>query len=186
MNELTLAEKEYLDRSLKTLDDLKQFLCTETCSSDDISPQRLYSYLARAKIILGNLNLSISFAGNLMAKHYLMAKLSMFPFDAARKAQGAPGLDIDARTIDGKRVVAEVKTTDPYLIDDLGAAQKTEFRKDFEKLKNAVAEHKFFFVTEVKSFGVMKKKYAREIPGVTVVLLTTGEEHQIAATAAQV
>ena len=76
-----------------------------------------------------------------------------------------------------KRVIAEVKTTDPYLIDDLGAAQKTEFRKDFKKLMHAQAEYKFFFVTEARTFAAMRKKYAREIPGVSVVLLTTGEEY---------
>jgi hypothetical protein len=112
-----------------------------------------------------------------MAKHYLMSKLPMSSFDAAQKPQGAPGLDIDARTIDGKRVVAEVKTTDPYQIEDLGAAQKTEFRKDFEKLRSVQAAHKFFFVTEVRTFEAMRKKYAREIPGITVVLLTTGDEY---------
>jgi hypothetical protein len=33
-------------------------------------------------------------------------------------------------------------------------------------------------VTEARTFEAMKKKYASEIPGVTVVLLTTGDEHQ--------
>jgi hypothetical protein len=178
MDGLTMAEKEYLERSLKNLDNLRHFLCAEGCSPETTSPEAFYRYLAKAKLILGNLNLSVSFAGNLMAKHYLTAKLPMIPFDAAQKPQGAPGLDVDARTADGKRVVAELKTTDPYLIHDLGAAQKTEFRKDFEKLKIARAEHKFFFVTEARTFEAMKRKYAREIPGITVVLLTTGEEYQ--------
>jgi hypothetical protein len=177
MTDLTTAERAYLARSVKILDDLKQFLCAETCNFETISPLAFYSYIAKAKLILGNLNLSVSFAGNLMAKHYLMGIFTMTPFDAAQKPQGAPGLDIDATTIDGKRVVAEIKTTDSYLTNDLGAQQKAEFRKDFEKLRSAQAEHKFFFVTEARTFEAMKKKYAREIPGVTVVLLTTAEEY---------
>jgi len=177
MDELTTGERSYAEQSLKTLADLNNFLSTHACCIETSSPRDLYQHLAKVKLILGNLNLSVSFAGALMAKHYLMGKLPMSCFDIARKPQGAPGLDIDARTIDGARVVAELKTTDPYLINDLGAAQKTEFRKDFEKLRNVQAEHKFFFVTEARTFQTMKKKYAREIPGITVVLLTTGDEH---------
>ncbi len=177
MNQLTTAEKSYIERSLKTLDDLKAFLCAEGCSSATTSSRDFYKYLAKAKLLLGNLNLSVSFAGSLMAKEYLVAKFPMAPFDVAQKPQGAPGLDIDAKTTEGARVVGEIKTTDPYLIEDLGAAQRTEFRKDFEKLRIAKADYKFFFVTERRTFDAMKKKYAREIPGITIVLLTTGEEY---------
>lgn len=177
MDQLTAGERSYLEEGFKTLDDLRTFLSSEVCSGATTSPLDLYRYLAKAKLILGNLNLRVSFAGNLMAKEYLLKKFPMIPFDVAKKPQGAPGLDIDARTTEGARVIGEIKTTDPYLITDLGAAQKTEFRKDFEKLRNAKADYKFFFVTEERTFDAVKKKYAREIPGISIVLLTTGENH---------
>jgi hypothetical protein len=136
MTGLTAAEKDYLERTLKSLESLKHFLCTEFCSPDTSSPWEFYSYLAKAKRILGNLNLGMSFAGNLMAKHYLTIKLPMIAFDAAQKPQGAPGLDIDVRTVDGQRVVAEVKTTDPYLIQDSGFGRSSENRIQ-ERLRKA-------------------------------------------------
>ena len=70
----------------------------------------------------------------------------------------------------------------PYGIGDLaklGAGQKTSFIKDFEKLKKAQANYKFFFVTEMRAFEIMKKRYAREIPGITVVLLPSGDEYAV-------
>jgi hypothetical protein len=74
-------------------------------------------------------------------------------------------------------VVAEIKTTVPYQHVDFGAQQIVTFKKDFAKLASADAAHKFLFVTEASAFTVLKKpKYLAQIPGVHLVLLTTGEE----------
>ena len=99
------------------------------------------------------------------------------PFDAAEKAQGAPGLDIDETTSKHQRVIAEIKTTHPYKEDDLGAQQIDSFKKDAAKLKAERAEHKFFFVTDRATFEVMKKRRYRDLfEGIRVVLLPSGEE----------
>ncbi len=111
----------------------------------------------------------------------------MQPFDVAAKAQGAPGLDIDAMTEDGERVVGEIKTTVPYNGPDLGASQQATFQKDFDKLRAAEAERKYFFVTNEAVFRLMQRsRYARELEGVTVVLVTTGEEYRVSATESHV
>lgn len=113
----------------------------------------------------------MSFIATLMAKEYLGSVLDMAPFDAALKPQGAPGLDIDERTQRGDRVVAEIKTTVPYLGADLGAAQKTSFLKDFAKLRIAEAPYKFFFLTNPDAYNAVMRRYAAEVVGVSVVLL---------------
>jgi len=135
----------------------------------------LYSYLGRLKAIQGNTNNDVSLVACLMAKEYLNGHLDMKPFDAASKPQGAAGLDMDERTTAGARVVGEIKTTMPYGPSDLGAAQKSSFEKDFKKLNGAAAARRFFFVTERRTFELMRVKYKSKIPGVTVVLLPSGE-----------
>ncbi len=117
----------------------------------------------------------MSFIAALMAKEYLCSAFPMADFDIGTKAQGAPGLDIDERTIEGHRVIGEIKTTTPYAGSDLGAQQRAMFEKDFAKLNKEDAPHKFFFVTDRATFQVVKRKYHTRIPGVTVVLLPLGE-----------
>jgi hypothetical protein len=71
----------------------------------------------------------------------------------------------------GERIVGEIKTTVPYGKNDLGAQQKTTFRKDFKKLNEANAPHKFFFVTSRRTFEIMQARYAHLIPDVQIILL---------------
>src|SRR2546427_8105868 len=129
-----------------------------------------FAFLAGMKAIVGNGDMDVSLVAALIAREYLCNRLPMRPYDAAAKAQGAPGLDIDERTLDGERVVGEIRTTEPYT-NDLGAKQKEMFRKDFAKLNTADAPHKFFFVTSRRAYDLMKRRYVREIHGVVVVLL---------------
>ena len=64
------------------------------------------------------------------------------------------------------------------MVKDFGAQQVTSFKKDFVKLNSALAEHKFLFVTHELAFTALQKsKYCSQIPGVKIVLLTTGEEY---------
>ena len=133
------------------------------------------SFLAGIKSIVGNSDNDSSLVASLMARHWLCSRLQMRPYDAVKKSQNAPGLDIDELTLDGRRVVAEIKTTEPYQRNDFGAAQLASVRKDFTKLNAVEAGHRFFFVTTRRAFDVVRAKYAAEIPLVTTVLLTTGE-----------
>ncbi|MGH9208737.1 MAG: hypothetical protein ACRD1G_19690 [Acidimicrobiales bacterium] len=111
-----------------------------------------------------------------MAKEYLTRKLPLRPFDAAKKAMGASGLDIDESLPDGSRVIGEIKATIPYGKTNLGSQQKSSFRSDLAKLNREPARHIFFFVADEQTFRLVQSRYAASIPGVTVVQLTTGEE----------
>ena len=68
----------------------------------------------------------------------------MSAFDADAKAQGAPGIDIEFRTQDGRRIAAEIKTTFPYQ-PGFGAKQREMISKDIEKLKKSNADVKVPF-----------------------------------------
>ncbi len=86
-------------------------------------------------------------------------------------------MDIDVKLQDGRHLVAEIKTTSPYKSNDLGAQQINSFKKDFKILREAIAEIKIFFVTEPRTFKLMKlDKYKTLLTGVQVVLLPSGEE----------
>jgi hypothetical protein len=140
-------------------------------------PTDWYSYLASFKGELGNIYNDVSLLATMMAKEFLQACFELPDFDAAAKPQGAAGLDVDVRTQQGSRVIAEIKTTSPYGSGDLGAQQGETFRKDAGKLTRTPAEHRFFFVTERSTFDVLKKpKYREMFAGIRVVLLPSGEE----------
>jgi len=130
---LTSREQAAVQRILDRITELAQFLEQSPMPADP-APEVLYEFLARMKQIQGNTDNGASLVACLLAKRYLNAHLDMEPFDVALKPQGAPGLDIDERTLTGKRVVGEIKTTVPYGARDLGAAQQYSFEKDFQKL----------------------------------------------------
>ena len=167
---LTEAERARCNEIMRRIERLQALLAAEMLGSPD-NPAAWYKYLAATKQIQGNLSNDISFLACLMAKRYLAQQHGVSGFDASTKAQGAPGLDIDVRTIDGRRVIAEIKTTDPYLRVDFGAQQKQKFREDFAKLKKAPADLKYLFVTEARTYQILLAKYAAEIPDVRIVLL---------------
>ncbi len=144
---------------------------------DSNNPAEWYAFLSSLRQIQGNLSNDLSFVATLLAKRYLNDKFGI-DFDAAEKPQGAPGIDIDVQTTDGQRIVGEIKTIAPYQANDFGAQQAASFKKDFVKLAAATAAHKFLFVTEPRAFTVIRAtKYTKQIPGVRIVLLTTGEEY---------
>ena len=173
---LTAREAEYFESIIERVQRLNEFLSEHQAPKLGDS-RDWYSFLAAFKAIQGNLNNSISFVATFMAKEFLCQRFDIYSFDAAGKAQGAPGLDIDVRTEDGLRVIAEIKTTYPYKSNDLGAQQKAAFKRDFKKLNSTDADEKIFFVTEQRTFDMMRReKYKSQLPGVHIVLLTTGEE----------
>jgi len=169
--EHTLNEQGQLAAVQQRIEDLRVHLCEHPGPLADTPVHEWFAFLASIKAIVGNASNDASLLACLMAKHWLCRELPMQPFDVALKPQGAPGLDIDAKTISGERVIGEIKTTAPYHGHDLGAAQKLTFDKDFRKLEEAVAVHKFFFVTDDATFAVVQRRYLDHLPGGTVVLL---------------
>ena len=173
---LTDREQKYCDEIADRIDRLRALLTAKSLGRQG-SPAVWYDFLAALKQIQGNTSNDLSFIATLLAKHYLAQKHQV-SFCAAEKPQGAPGIDIDVTTPNGQRVIGEIKTTTPYQAVDFGAQQAEMFKKDFAKLAAAKAKYKYLFVTESTAFEVLKKpKYLKLMPGVRIVLLKTGEEH---------
>ena len=170
---MTENERQALVQILRRLTDLKDFLNQPGLPDTSTGLHEWLFYLDAIKQITGNASNGMSLVGCMMAKEYLSQNLPMKPYDAALKPQGASGLDVDEQTIDGRRVIGEVKTTTPFKLNDFGAAQISSFRKDFAKLTLTPADFKFLFVTNLLAFDVLQRKYAKLIPDVTVVLLTS-------------
>jgi hypothetical protein len=172
----TANEQAYLSRIRQHVTDLRDLL--NACDlADDMDVAAWFDFLSRMRAIQGNTSNDYSFLACILAKRWLAERFDIGDFDAAAKPQGAPGLDIDLLTRDGKRIVGEIKTTVPYsgAKHDLGAQQKASFQKDFSKLNRAEADYKFFFVTDTATFDIVRQRYAQEIPGVEIVLLTQHE-----------
>lgn len=133
------------------------------------------NYLIGVKIALGNLNNDLSFIGTLLIKTYLHRRFRVTNFDAAEKPQGAPGIDIECRTTDGKTIIGELKTTKPYQ-PGFGAAQRTSILKDLTRLVNTPADYRFMFVIDPDAFlALCNKNFAAKAIGVEIIDLLTGK-----------
>jgi hypothetical protein len=91
---------------------LRRFLAEQSVAAD-VAPAQWLSYLTGIKAVLGNLSNDLGFVETLLVKHYLERRFAITDFDAAGKAQGATGVDIEAATADGRTIVGELKTTTP-------------------------------------------------------------------------
>jgi hypothetical protein len=173
---LTEREERYCSEIAVRVSHMRDFLNKNTLQAPP-QPTEWHSFLSTLRKIQGNLSNDVSFIATLLAKQYLRSKFRI-EFDAAKKPQGAPGIDIDIKTAEGHRIVAEIKTTVPYQANDFGAKQAASFKKDFAKLTASEADYKFLFVTDAKAYSaLLKPKYLRLIRGVHVVNLVSGDEH---------
>jgi len=171
---LTTGEREYLKKLGSKLESLRAVLNERPPPTPASDPRSWFAYASEVKVVLGNFDNDVSFVACLMAKGFLLSHHRLPDFDVSSKPQSAPGLDIELVNEDGERIVGEIKTTIPYRPVDLGAQQKASFKKDFEKLAAEGALHKYFFVTDIRTFEVVRKRYMNQLKGVTVVLLPQG------------
>ncbi|HWD37274.1 MAG TPA: hypothetical protein VG944_00365 [Fimbriimonas sp.] len=131
--------------------------------------------MTNLKHTLGNLNNDVGFVATLLVKAYLEKRFAITDFDAGAKAQGAPGIDIVAKTIDGKMIVGELKTTKPYQ-PGFGAQQRTTIIKDLNRLASSTADHRLMFVIDAETFRTLcGKNFSSKAPGVEVIDLVTGQ-----------
>ena len=173
---LTPAEERFC-QSIRAKDlMLRSFLDHERlCDPVDATPW--LGYLLGIKHSLGNLNNDIGFVATLLAKAYLNRRFGIADFDAAGKAQGASGIDIAARTADGKTVAGELKTTKPYQ-PGFGAAQRSSILKDLTRLASTTADHRFMFVIDPDAFrDLCKSNFASKASGVEIVDLVSGDTY---------
>lgn len=169
---LTAAEEHQLSSIAEKLANIQEFLSTVDIRQERCNLEDWYKTVSAVKRLLGNFDNDVSFIACLMAKQFLSIRHDLELIDTAAKPQGAPGLDFDAATRDGKRIIAEIKTTIPYNVSDLGSQQRQTFLRDFQKLAENKADFKYFFVTERETFEIVQRHYTKYLAeGISVVLL---------------
>ena len=142
------------------------------------SSETLFQYLTEIKSILGNHHNDISFVASLLAKDFLTERFEGLRWDAAEKAQGAAGLDIDLGWND-LRIIGEIKTTVPYQ-KGFGAQQKAAIKKDLKKLRENEAAHKFMMVTSDEAYETLKgEKFRPLLDKIEVVNLIQPDSFKI-------
>src|SRR5262245_10331275 len=113
---LTYGERARFRETISRLEGIRAFICGRTPPGEDVASW--FAHLSLLKGLQGNANNDLSFLACLLAKRYLVELHGQLFLDVAEKAQGAPGLDIDVHTSRGQRIVAEVKTVEPYQARD--------------------------------------------------------------------
>ena len=174
--ELTPQEQKKVAEIAKKVRDLREYFARFDLPEGTVHLKGWYEFLNGIKIVSGNLDADQSFVATLLAKQFLLGQHGGLAFDAAAKSQAAPGLDIDATTNDGKRIVGEVKTVFPYQVQDFGSQQRKSIMTDLEKLATARADFKYMFVSEIQTFEVLVRKYGKRLEGINLVLLVNGKE----------
>jgi hypothetical protein len=74
---------------------------------------------------------------------------------------------------ENKRIVAEVKTTEPKSTRDFGSEQKKNIKKDLDNLSSEKYSgfDRYFFVSSSKASHILDNKYKSQYPSVNFVLL---------------
>jgi hypothetical protein len=172
--ELTSGEEQFV-ASIRAKDiALREFLSTRSFERS-YNPSQWLDYLCGIKNALGNINNVVSFVATILIKEFLERRFAIRDFDAASKAQGASGLDIEAKSQDGKVIIGELKTTKPYQ-PGFGAAQRLSILKDLRRLASTAADHRFMFVIDADAFQALQgKTLASQAAGVEIVDLVTGK-----------
>lgn len=141
------------------------------------SAENWYNFLARFKNELINFTNDLNMVSAVLAKEYLIAHFDITSFDTVVKAQGTSGFPIDIKTRSGERIVAVIKTIQPFKENDLDTQQIDTFKRDADKLRRANAKFKIFFVTDISTFDVLKKQiYQKYLWGIRIVHLPSGLE----------
>lgn len=156
MTLLTSNELMYLASIVAKDRKLREMLASSSVSQDSNAIE-LFTHVYGVKSILGNLHNDASFLATLLAKSYLLDRFGPLHFDAAGKAQGASGPDIQVTSANGIKIEAEIKTTVPYQ-PGFGAAQKREILKDLERLARSNADVKMLFITNDTSMKSLKAR----------------------------
>jgi hypothetical protein len=150
-----------------------------TALSDTLS---WFEYLIGVKKVVGNHHNDLSFLAKLITKEYLVHRFDLAPFDAAEKPEGANGLDLDLRTRDGKRIICEIKTTQPCQ-PGFGANQHNEIKSNLQRLSATNAAFKLMLVSDAGTFEYPQRPRYSGFSGVEVVNLLTRQRFLLGASA---
>jgi len=113
--------------------------------------------------------MDLSYVACIMAQNFLAKEFGEI-IDITNKSQGANGLDVD-RVIKGKRVIAEIKTTNPCNGNNFGSNQITNIKKDINRLEKEEADYKYFFVTNKQTEELIKEKILKRSSDIKIINL---------------
>ncbi|SEP84808.1 hypothetical protein SAMN04487977_101601 [Treponema bryantii] len=152
------------------INNVKQYLneCNTSYQSSDI--EDLLKDYVTIKDLLGNLNAGVNFLILQKAKIFLEKEFKHPVPDVLLKNVTSQGFKIDYRLDNGKRIIAEAKTTTPTG-RDFGAKQRDEIVKVLNKLKSVYADYKYLFVTNVDTANILHIQYSMDLVGIIVEVL---------------
>jgi hypothetical protein len=148
----------------KKLERIKNFIQTEDFHIKDDDIKSAVIKFMKFKEVVGNTGNDIHYLSLHLANSFLQEKHGA-SVDFS-KPPGRAGLDIELESI-----AAEIKTTIPHLTNDFGAKQKSEIKKDLERLELSSKKYKYFFIADNNTERILKAKYARDYPSVKIVNL---------------
>lgn len=119
---------------------------------------------------LGNLGSIINFLTLQKAKLFLEKKFNQELPGVLLKDINTPGIKIDFILNNGKRIIAEAKTTTPTG-RSFGSKQREEISKILDKLKSVDADYKYLFVTNEETARILHIEYSMELVGITVEII---------------
>lgn len=153
-----------IDSINRKIDRLKTFIVNEDLQVKNGDVKTALPKFLKLKEYIGNIGNDLHFLALCLASYFLKERHCV-TIDI-NKAAGSAGLDIES-----EEIVAEIKTTIPYLENDFGAAQKREIRKDLERLENSPEKHKYLFVIDDRTERILRHKYSKNYPSVKIVNL---------------
>lgn len=149
----------------KKMEDLRTFFINQDLQINENNVKTVLNKLLELKAILKNIDNNIHFLAHIAASSFLKERHGVeIDLD---KAVGQSGLDIEAENI-----VGEIKTTTPCSQNDFGANQKDNIKKDLERLEQSLAKHKYFFVIDNKTERILRQKYSKNYPSVSIINLS--------------
>ena len=119
---------------------------------------------------LGNIGSIINFLALQKAKFFLEKKFNQELPAVLLKDNYTPDWKINCILNDGKRIVAEAKTTTPTG-RSFGSKQREEISKVLDKLKSVDAGYKYLFVINEDTARIFHIEYNMELVGISVVLI---------------
>lgn len=138
-------EQQPLAELRQVMTALRNYLNSHHLMADD-TLQAHFQAANEIKTLLGHHDNRLSALSAVLARQYLEGQHDLLPYDACHNHQNASGPDVQCQTLQGARIIGEIKTTVPSQHGKLGAVQVKNIRKDLERLTHLPAEHKYFFV----------------------------------------
>lgn len=152
------------------LNKVKDYLNDRNTSYSISELENMIEDFISVKDTLGNLGSIINFLTLQKAKLFLEKKFYQELPGVLLKDINTPGWKINYILSDGKRIVAEAKSTTPTG-RTFGSKQREEISKVLDKLKSIDADYKYLFVTNEETARILHIEYSMELVGITVELI---------------